>query len=559
VQLEPGGAGPAGEPGAALPGRTAAAPGPDAEAAGGNGAGRLRLGVHQRARLYEISRAFSEAIELDRLLPAVIAQTKALFGVESSAIMLLDRSSNELFVPYIADVAPEVEQRFAMIRVPADHGITGWAVRHGEVQHVADVRQDPRWYRRVDEQTGIATRGLLCAPLHTRDGVIGVLSLRNKLTGGFDAEDVALIAALAENVAIAIDNARRFEDAQRSAARLRDAVAALQRQVVRDRRFDDIVGHSPAMEAVFRLLATAAASPVTVLITGETGTGKELVARAIHANGPRRDGPFVAVNCGSLSETLLESELFGHRRGAFTGALADKKGLLEFAHGGTIFLDEVGDMPPAMQAKLLRVLQEGEVLPVGETAARHVDVRVISATHRDLAVETRSGRFREDLYYRLNTFPIALPPLRARCEDIPLLVTRLLESTTEKFRKPVQRCSAQALELLSAYAWPGNVRELRNEIERAVALAPAGGTIEPAHLSERVVPSTPPRVAPPAMDMPLRHARERFERAYVAQVLAQHGGNASRAAEALGISRVMLQKKIRVYGLREKPAAEPSP
>ncbi len=528
---------------------------------GGNGQDNealLRLSIRQRARLYEISRAFSELAELDQLLPIVIAQTKALFEVESSAIMLVDPSTNELFVPYIADVAPEVEQRFAAVRFPADRGIAGWVLQHGEVACVADVSRDPRWYRSVDGQTGMTTRSLLCAPLRTRDGVIGVISLRNKLDGGFTADDGELIAGLADNIATAIENARRYGDVQRSAARLRAEVDALQRQVARDSRFDDIIGHSPAMQRVFRFLSSAAASPVTVLVTGETGTGKELIARAIHYNSPRRERPFVAVNCGALSETLLESELFGHRRGAFTGALADKKGLLEVADGGTIFLDEVGDMSPSMQVKLLRVLQEGEVLPVGDTAARRVDVRVISATHRDLAAETAAGRFRDDLYYRLNAFPIALPPLRERRDDIPLLVARLLERTCEKFGKLVQRCSPRALELLAAYAWPGNVRELQNEIERAVALASVGGTIEPADLSERLTQVAAPRVALAATDLPLRRARELFEREYVGQVLAQLGGNATRAAQALGISRVMLHKKIRLYGLRKKAGPEPT-
>lgn len=516
----------------------------------------LRLGIRQRARLYDISRAFSELVELDQLLPAVNTRTKELFAVESSAIMLLDRATHELFVPYIADTGPEVERRFAGVRFPADCGIAGWVLQHGEVELVPDVSQDPRWYRTVDGTTGMATHSLLCAPLRARDGIIGVLALRNKLHGAFTAADIELIAALADNVAVAIDNAQRFGDVQRSAARLRDAVDTLQRQLAHEGGFDEIVGHSPPMRRVFRLLASAADSPVTVLITGETGTGKELIARAIHHNGPRRDRPFVAVNCGALTETLLESELFGHRKGSFTGALADKKGLFEVADGGTIFLDEVGDTPLPMQVKLLRVLQEGEFLPVGDTTPRRVDVRVISATNLDPAVETASGRLRTDLYYRLNAFPIALPPLRERREDIPLLVARLLARTTEKFGKTVQRCSPRVLELLSAYEWPGNVRELQNEIERAVALAPAGGTIEPADLSERIGRAAVPRVALPSSDLSLRRAREVFEREYVGQILAQHGGNASQASKVLGISRVMLQRKIRLYGLRRKPGTE---
>jgi Nif-specific regulatory protein len=521
-------------------------------AAEADGERRLRLTIRQRARLYELGRAFSELTELDELLPVVIAKSKELLGVESSAIMLHDPATDELYFPYVADVAPDVEQRMAAVRFPAAQGIAGWVLRHGTVQYVPDVSRDPRWYRHVDGQTGMTTHSLLSAPLRTRDGIIGVLALRNKLEGDFTAEDGELIEALAENIAVAIDNARRLGRAQQSAAQLRDEVDALQRQMERSNRFDEMIGSSPAMQRVFRLLESAATSPVTVLIGGETGTGKELAARAIHFTGPRRQRPFVPVNCGALSETLLENELFGHCKGAFTGALTDKQGLFEVAHGGTIFLDEVGDMPPAMQVKLLRVLQEGEILRVGETAPRPVDVRVISASNRDLPAATRAGDFRSDLLYRLNAFPIELPPLRERREDIPLLVARLLEQTTAKFAKPIERCSPRALDILMHHNWPGNVRELQNEIERAVALAPAGGVIDAADLSEHVLRSSGPRIPLPGTDLTLRRARDLFEREYVGQMLDRHDGNATQAAKVLGISRVMLQKKIRDYGLRKK-------
>jgi len=509
--------------------------------------GEEALSLAQRAQLYEATRGFVELVELGALLPVANARARALIAAESSVIMLLDTATDELFVPYAADVAPEVERRWAAVRFPADRGIAGWVLRHGLVEHVPDVAADPRWYRTVDGQTGMVTEALLCAPLRTRAGTIGVLSLRNK-RGGFSAADVALIGAFARAVAAAIDTARQLVGARQEEARLRAEVDALQGQAARGSGFGDIVGHSAAMRAVFRLLESVAPLPVTVLVSGESGTGKELIARALHFNGPRRARPFVAVNCGALSETLLASELFGYRRHAFTGAMADKKGLFEVADGGTILLDEVGDMPASMQVQLLRVLQEGEVLPVGDTQPRRVDVRVIAATHRDLGAEVRAGRFREDLYYRLTVFPIALPPLRERREDLPLLVAHLLARTAARFGAAPRHCGPAALARLAAYGWPGNVRELQNAVEHAMVLARGDG-IEPEDLPAAVRAATPE--VPRAPDgLTLRAAREAFERAYLTQALAAHGGNASRAARTLGISRVMLQRRIRVWQLR---------
>jgi transcriptional regulator with GAF, ATPase, and Fis domain len=509
------------------------------------------LSVAQQARLYEATRGLGEQVDLAALLQTANSRARELIEAESSAIMLLDPAADELFVPYVADVAPEVERRWAGVRFPADRGIAGAVLRSGQIELVPDVASDPRWYRQVDGQTGMVTHALLCAPLCTRAGTIGVLSLRNKRDGEFGAAEVELLAAYARAVAAAIDTARQLGGAREDAARLRDEVAALQGQAARGSAFGDMVGHSPAMRDVFRLLESAAPLPVTVLIRGESGTGKELIARAIHFNGPRRARPFVAVNCGALTETLLASELFGHRKHAFTGAMADRKGLFEVADGGTIFLDEVGDMPPSMQVQLLRVLQEGEVLPVGDTQPRRVDVRIISATHRDLPAEVRAGRFREDLYYRLAAFPIALPPLRDRRDDIPMLVVHLASRTAERFGIAVRQCTPEALERLIAYDWPGNVRELQNAIEYAAALAP-GGIIGPDNLPApvRAARGAAPRPALPTNGSSLRQAREAFERDFVARVLAEHAGNASRAARALGLSRVMLQRKIRVWNLR---------
>jgi Nif-specific regulatory protein len=306
------------------------------------------------------------------------------------------------------------------------------------------------------------------------------------------------------------------------------------------------------MAKVFALMDKALQSPITVLVQGETGTGKELIARAIHYHGPRKDRPFVAVNCGALTETLLESELFGHKRGAFTGAVTDRPGLFEVAHGGTIFLDEIGETTPALQVKLLRVLQEGEIRRVGDTQPRRVDVRLISATNKDLVQEVQEKRFREDLYYRISIFPIQLPPLRERREDIPLIVSQFIRCSNAKLGTQVQGITLQALTMLADYQWQGNVRELQNEIERAVVLAPDGTPITPECLSGRIRAQSSLPVLLPAGGSSLKQARLTFEREYVAKVLHENQDNATKTAKILGLSRQMLQQKIKVYRLRAR-------
>jgi DNA-binding NtrC family response regulator len=343
---------------------------------------------------------------------------------------------------------------------------------------------------------------------------------------------------------------RLYEELRRSEARLQQEVTGLRREKVHRERFQEIVGTSPAMDRVFSLMESAIPSIITVLLEGESGVGKELVAAAIHRNGPRKDAPFVTVNCGALPATLLESELFGYRKGAFTGADSDKRGLFEAAHGGTLFLDEIGEMSPEMQVKLLRALQAGEIRRVGETESREVDVRVISATNRDLSEEVAQKRFREDLYYRISAFPIRVPPLRERSADIPLLAAHLLQKSQERLGKRVGSLIPEALQQLAEYSWPGNVRELENEIERAIALAPENGPIGLECLSERVLAAAGSSTGAAAASGSLKQARLAFEREYVGTVLRRHGGNATSAAQELGISRQMLQSKIKQYGLR---------
>ncbi len=336
----------------------------------------------------------------------------------------------------------------------------------------------------------------------------------------------------------------------RERERLRRANDLLQRDVDRALGERPIVAASPAMIEVLELVERAAEFKATVLLTGESGTGKEVLARAIHAQSPRRDEAFVAVNCGAIPETLLESELFGHAKGAFTGANRARRGLFEAAHGGTLFLDEIGELAAPLQVKLLRVLQEEEVRPVGEAKPRRVDVRVLAATSRDLEAEVAAGRFREDLFYRLNVVHVKVPPLRERREDIPLLVDHFLARAQQSLGKAVRTVSDEALDKLTAYAWPGNVRELENVLERAVILC-GSDRVGPQDLPESVTAGPAPSPSAGAGDFNLRRARRAFEAEFIRKALRATQGNRTHAARLLEISHRALLYKLKEYGIRD--------
>jgi DNA-binding NtrC family response regulator len=319
--------------------------------------------------------------------------------------------------------------------------------------------------------------------------------------------------------------------------------AILRRKLTRQYRFHDLVSKSARMAEVFDLVKEIASQRSTVLIQGESGTGKELVARAIHFSGDRGERPFVAVSCAALAETLLESELFGHERGSFTGAVAQKKGKFELADGGTLFLDEIGDISPKLQVDLLRVLQERRFFRVGGTSEIAVDVRVIAATHRDLATDVREGRFRDDLYYRLNVINIRIPPLRERIEDVPLLAQEFLDRLAHELGREVSGLSEEALRLLMDHDWPGNVRELENAVERALVTCRSGVLDAP----DFAFLQRPKAAASLSRDLPAGLTLQQMEKEYIQATLARLQGNVKGAAEALGIDRSTLYEKIKRY------------
>jgi Nif-specific regulatory protein len=404
---------------------------------------------------------------------------------------------------------------------------------------------------------------MIAVPLQKKEKIIGVLEVLNKKNGVFDKSDLDLISTITPIMAMALDNARIYAKLEKAYQELqikdkaKDSLIKnaemqnirLRKAIEKRYQFDQIIGNSDCMLDVYRLCEKVMDSDITILIEGETGTGKEVVARCIHFNSPRKDKPFVTQNCGGIPETLLTSELFGHKRGAFTGAFADKRGLFEIAHGGTIFLDEVAEMSPSMQTSLLRVLQEGEIKPLGANEFKKLDVRVISATHQDLEDRVKKGTFREDLFYRLYVFPIKLPPLRERGGDIPVLTRYFIDMFNKKYKRAVKGIDINAMTHLERYPFPGNVRELENEIGRAVAMAEDGKLIEPSHLSDKIAMNPKTAPAPVNIQGGLKEMVETLEKAVLSQMLETHHANKTRVAKALGLSRYGLIKKIQRYGL----------
>jgi transcriptional regulator with GAF, ATPase, and Fis domain len=390
---------------------------------------------------------------------------------------------------------------------------------------------------------------MLAMPLWRGDDIIGLIQADNRASVNMFADrDLEVALLLGSQAALAVDNATLVQRLRVAEERARGENVYLKRRETKI-KFDNIIGESPAMKAVFTQLERVIDTRATVCIEGETGTGKELIASAIHYQSQRRDKMFVAQNCAALPENLLESELFGHKRGAFTSADSDKKGLFEIADGGTLFLDEMGEMPLTLQAKLLRVLQEGTIRPVGATIEKQVDVRIICATNRDLAAEVEKNRFRQDLYYRLMVFPIKLPTLRERREDIPLLGGHFLKRYAEEYRVELPGFSQDALDALASYAWPGNIRELENEVQRIVIQAETGHWIEVTDLSPRLrkIEGTVTRIAP--KQGTLKEMMEQVERWLIAEALRDHGNNKTKTAATLGITREGLHKKLAKFGV----------
>ncbi|HEY8377282.1 MAG TPA: sigma 54-interacting transcriptional regulator, partial [Nannocystis sp.] len=434
-----------------------------------------RTRVDRDSVLLELGDLVRREVDLDALLAQVIDTVTRAMDADRGTFYLVDRARGELFST--AAHLPELRE----IRLKIGQGIAGHVARTGEAVRLSHTEGDPRFYGAIDRATHYATRSMLCVPVLDREGeILGVLQILNKKGAAFDDDDEALLRALASQVAMLVESTSLY-------GQLRAPATGPLRY-----RYNGVVGGGPRMRRVYDLVSRAAATDATVLITGETGTGKGLIARAIHYNSPRAAKPFVAVDCASLPATLIENELFGHERGAYTGADQRAVGKFEAADGGTVFLDEIGEIPLTLQSKLLRVLQDREFERVGGRKTIRVDVRILAATNRNLEDMVARQRFREDLYYRLRLLSLAMPPLRERGpEDLDQLAYHFLAVFAQRHGKPVTRFTPAALARLHAHTWPGNIRELENCIEGAVVLS-SGDAVD---LADLPLPADPRDVA----------------------------------------------------------------
>jgi Nif-specific regulatory protein len=492
--------------------------------------------------LLEMSRLLDQSLELhDVIGPAVNAIAKYM-GMARAAVALLNRERSEI-VTEAAFGLTKTEMQRAVYRV--GEGITGLVVKTGKPRLVPRISEDPLFLNRSGARKNLAhaDTSFVCIPIKTKNEVIGVLWAERPYEMGQSLdEDLRLLTIAGSMIAQAV---RLRRSAQEERERLMAENARLRETLQTRFRPSNIIGNSKEMQMVYHLIGQVSQSEATVLLRGESGVGKELVAHAIHYNSQRTDRPFIKVNCAALPQTVLESELFGHERGAFTGAVGQRKGRFELAHGGTIFLDEVGDFSPATQITLLRVLQEREFERVGGTQSIKVDVRVIAATNKNLEALIAAGHFREDLYYRLNVFPIHIPPLRERRSDIMLLADHFVELYGQQNGKRVKRISTPAIDMLVAYHWPGNVRELENCIERAVLLT-HDDVIHGHHLPPSLQTAEASNTVPSGM---LQESLDRLERELISEALKTARGNQAKAAKSLGVTERIMGLRVKRFGI----------
>lgn len=545
---------------------------PEASILSGSADAEHRRDLMERAELElslltEISRILSSSLDLHTVFGQIMRVTADRLGFENGSLTLFDETTGKLRIEAALGLTPEEISRG---QYDMGEGITGAVVATGESRIVPDIAKDPQFLNRTGARENIpgVQTSFICVPIKTEGKSVGALSVDKRFVSHeilkTDQRLLEIVAAfISQAIKIAENVAKEREEWQEER---RNLSATLRGKY----KFDNIIGSAQAMLEVFDTIAQVASSRATCLILGETGTGKELIAKAIHYNSNRADKPFIRVNCGALSGNLLESELFGHMKGSFTGAIKDKVGRFEAANGGTIFLDEIGTIDTSLQVKLLRVLQEREFERVGDNRTLKVDVRIIAATNLDLQEEVTRGRFREDLYYRLNVVTIYLPPLRNRREDIPRLIDHFLDRFNSDNAKSLRKISKEILNVLVRYPWPGNVRELENAMERAVVLSKGDTVTEDllptairafaqqgrANQTSEGLDTLARRLSDQAIaEYELREGQiydmviSQIEKALIEKALARCGGVKIKAADFLGINRNTLNKKFKELGL----------
>jgi Nif-specific regulatory protein len=485
-------------------------------------------------RLREISQWVSSVLDLDHLLELIIDTATRMMQAKASSLLMLDPRTRKL---YFKVAIGERREEVRKYELNIGQGIAGIVAQTGEPLLIPDVTKDPRWYKQISESIGFQTHSIACVPMKVGNEVIGVVEIIDKEDGSpIQDEDMKLLTVFAELASVAISNARKIHQVQKENRDLKEELWNKYR----------IIGESESLQKVVSDAFKVANSKTSTLILGESGTGKELLGRLIHLVGARKDKPMIILNCAALPETLLEAELFGYEKGSFTGALTRKIGKFELADEGTLFLDEIGEMTQGMQAKLLGVLQEGVFYRVGGNVPIVVDVRIISATNKDISKEVAEGRFREDLFYRLNVVQIHMPALRTRKEDIPLLADYFLNIFKQERGASQLSISEAAMQKMLEYDWPGNVRELRNALERGVVMG-NGKEVLPEDLP---ISGGRPSQTSMAAGMTLREAEDNFKKEFITLTLKHTSGNRSKAAQIMGIQRTYLSRLISKYGLQ---------
>jgi len=486
--------------------------------------------------LLEINNQVVTQLDVNELFRSASASIRKYFANDFTGFWLIDKQSNKLELVLLDFPGGKGFLADTPIAELTDQDLERMRARRPEIRSQQEIEKLPPPVLERLKAESIAT--LAVAPLGTSNGPFGFISMGSKRPNKFGQEDLDILSQISAQISLALDNALAYGRLSASRNRLEDERLYLESEIRAEYNFEDLVGKSPALRKVLDQVEIVAPTGSTVLLRGETGTGKELIARAIHSHSPRRDRTFVRLNCAAIPSGLVESELFGHEKGAFTGALMQKRGRFELADHGTLFLDEIGDISPELQPKLLRALQEQEFERLGSNKTIHVDVRLIAATHRDLSLMIRNNQFREDLFYRLNVFPIEIPPLRERREDIPLLVHYFVSRLSRLMQKRIKSIPKPAMDALTNSLWPGNVRELENFIERAVILTQG---------DELNVPMAELKKSAPRNAAPVSTFQEAERQAIIEALKAASGRISGRgaAAERLGLKRTTLQNKMR--------------